>query len=147
MINIFEVHTWYKPKPSGQPLGLTSLTLVVLVGNIMWTTVVFDANKCDHQLAYLHQMWNNTELWSSIKQHLRNDKNIFWAEREDIETLVNTQRFWASATCFEFLHQMHSMPQKCEVCNNAAVANGDAWLVEELGSWEAVVYCKIRVRG
>ena len=47
----------------------------------------------------------------------------------------------------EFLHQMHSMPQKCDVCNNAAVANGDAWLVEKLGSWEAVVYCKIRVRG
>ena len=56
MINIFEVHTWYKPKPSGQPLGLTSLTLVVMVGNIMRTTVVFDENNCDHQLAYLHAM-------------------------------------------------------------------------------------------
>ena len=56
MINIFEVPTLYKPNPSGQPIELTSLTLVVLVCNIMRTTVVFDTNKCVHQLAYLHQM-------------------------------------------------------------------------------------------
>ena len=80
--------------------------------------------------------------WLDIIGPIRNEAHGagLWSESDDIETLVHIKRFCASATCFAFLHHMHSMPQKCDVCYNAAMATGDGWLVEmRFSSWLYII--------